>query len=180
MGAGDTSGSTWPCTNRFTWEALAIIAVIEAPDLHRPQLSASGTPGGLFAPGALHGSDARRAPVGHGWSSQLLSPRAICPGRRICARRHGCALRRHLPRAVMTSVFMTLKVSGNYSIISAGDRLLTAISYFISRSFPVECLLFDLLSRQDGLDRPVDRRTSASRPSYSGSRMPSVRSPCAH
>jgi len=52
----------------------------------------------------------------------------------------------------MTSVFMILEVSGNYSIILP-VIICNTISYLISRSFQ-EVPLFDLLSRQDGLDLP--------------------------
>ena len=52
----------------------------------------------------------------------------------------------------MTSVFMILEVSGNYSII-VPVILSNAIAYFISRTFQ-PTPIFDLLSRQDGLDLP--------------------------
>ncbi len=52
----------------------------------------------------------------------------------------------------MTSVFMILEVSGNYSIILP-VIICNTISYLISRGFQ-EVPLFDLLSRQDGLDLP--------------------------
>ncbi len=55
-------------------------------------------------------------------------------------------------RAPMTSVFMVLEVSGNYSIILP-VIICNTISYVISRGFQ-EVPLFDLLSRQDGLDLP--------------------------
>ena len=55
-------------------------------------------------------------------------------------------------RAPMTSVFMILEVSGNYSII-VPVILSNAIAYFISRTFQ-PTPIFDLLSRQDGLDLP--------------------------
>ena len=55
-------------------------------------------------------------------------------------------------RAPMTSVFMILEVSGNYSMI-VPVILSNAIAYFISRTFQ-PTPIFDLLSRQDGLDLP--------------------------
>ena len=55
-------------------------------------------------------------------------------------------------RAPMTSVFMVLEVSGNYSIILP-VIICNTITYVISRGFQ-EVPLFDLLSRQDGLDLP--------------------------
>ena len=55
-------------------------------------------------------------------------------------------------RAPMTSVFMVLEVSGNYSIILP-VIISNAIAYFISRSLQ-PTPIFDVLSRQDGLDLP--------------------------
>jgi CIC family chloride channel protein len=55
-------------------------------------------------------------------------------------------------RAPMTSVFMILEVSGNYSIILP-VIISNAIAYFISRKMQ-PTPIFDLLSRQDGLDLP--------------------------
>jgi CIC family chloride channel protein len=52
----------------------------------------------------------------------------------------------------MTSVFMVLEVSGNYSIILP-VIICNTISYLISRGFQ-KVPLFDELSRQDGLDLP--------------------------
>jgi CIC family chloride channel protein len=52
----------------------------------------------------------------------------------------------------MTSVFMVLEVSGNYSIIIP-VILANTIAYLISRNLqPVG--IFDVLSRQDGIDLP--------------------------
>jgi CIC family chloride channel protein len=55
-------------------------------------------------------------------------------------------------RAPMTSVFMVLEVSGNYSIILP-VIIANTLAYLISRSFqPVP--IFDILTRQDGLQLP--------------------------
>src|SRR5436309_9040113 len=55
-------------------------------------------------------------------------------------------------RVPMTSVFMVLEVSGNYSIIIP-VILANTLAYLISRNLqPVP--IFDLLSKQDGLDLP--------------------------
>jgi len=55
-------------------------------------------------------------------------------------------------RAPMTSVFMVLEVSGNYSII-VPVMIANTLAYLISRSFqPIP--IFDLLTRQDGLELP--------------------------
>jgi CIC family chloride channel protein len=55
-------------------------------------------------------------------------------------------------RAPMTSVFMVLEVSGNYSII-VPVMLANAIAYVISRGLQ-PTPIFDLLTRQDGLELP--------------------------
>jgi CIC family chloride channel protein len=55
-------------------------------------------------------------------------------------------------RAPMTSVFMVLEVSGNYSII-VPVIVANTIAYVISRGLqPIA--IFDLLTRQDGLELP--------------------------
>jgi CIC family chloride channel protein len=55
-------------------------------------------------------------------------------------------------RAPMTSIFMILEVSGNYSIILP-VMISNTIAYFISRRFqPMP--IFDVLSHQDGMDLP--------------------------
>ena len=55
-------------------------------------------------------------------------------------------------RAPMTSVFMVLEVSGNYSIIIP-VILANTLAYLVSRNLqPVP--IFDVLSRQDGIDLP--------------------------
>jgi chloride channel protein, CIC family len=55
-------------------------------------------------------------------------------------------------RAPMTSVFMVLEVSGNYSII-VPVIVANTFAYVISRMLQ-PTPIFDLLSRQDGLDLP--------------------------
>lgn len=132
--------------NRFTWEALGIIAGLK---LISTALSfASGTPGGLFAPvlfmGAMLGGSVAML-------EQQLFPALSVPVGAYALVGMG-ALFAGILRAPMTSVFMILEVSGNYSIILP-VIVCNSISYFISRSFQ-RVPLFDLLSRQDGLDLP--------------------------
>ncbi len=55
-------------------------------------------------------------------------------------------------RAPMTSVFMVLEVSGNYSII-VPVIVANTLAYVISRGL-VRTPIFDMISRQDGLDLP--------------------------
>jgi CIC family chloride channel protein len=132
--------------NRFPWEVLGILAGLK---LISTALSfASGTPGGLWAPvlfmGAMLGAMV-------GMIEQQLLPSIAVPVGAYALVGMG-ALFAGIMRAPMTSVFMVLEVSGNYSIILP-VILCNTISYLISRGFQ-KVPLFDELSRQDGLDLP--------------------------
>jgi CIC family chloride channel protein len=132
--------------NRFPWEVLGIIAGLKL--LSTVLSFATGTPGGLFAPvlfiGAMLGASVAML-------EQQLFPAIAVPVGAYALVGMG-ALFAGILRAPMTSVFMTLEVSGNYSIILP-VVICNTISYLISRAFQ-EVPLFDLLSRQDGLDLP--------------------------
>jgi len=132
--------------NRFPWEVLGILAGLK---LVSTALSfATGTPGGLFAPvlfmGAMLGGFVATV-------EQQLFPAIAVPVGAYALVGMG-ALFAGILRAPMTSVFMILETSGNYSIILP-VMICNSISYVISRAFQ-EVPLFDLLSRQDGLDLP--------------------------
>jgi CIC family chloride channel protein len=132
--------------NRFTWEVLGILAGLK---LLATALSfGTGTPGGLFSPvlfiGAMLGAAV-------GTLEQQFFPTLAIPVGAYALVGMG-ALFAGILRAPMTSVFMTLEVSGNYSIILP-VMISNSISYLISRAFQ-EVPLFDLLSRQEGLDLP--------------------------
>ena len=130
----------------YTWQVLAVLAGLKI--LTTVMSSATGTPGGLFAPtlfiGAMLGGAVGRAehaffpylsiPVG---AYALVGMGTLFAG---------------ILRAPMTSVFMILEVSGNYSIILP-VIISNTVAYLISRSLqPVP--IFNLISRQDGLDLP--------------------------
>lgn len=132
--------------NRFPWEVLGILAGLK---LVSTALSfATGTPGGLFAPvlfiGAMLGGTVATV-------EQQLFPAIAVPVGAYALVGMG-ALFAGILRAPMTSVFMVLEISGNYSIILP-VMICVSISYVISRGFQ-KVPLFDLLSRQDGLDLP--------------------------
>jgi CIC family chloride channel protein len=55
-------------------------------------------------------------------------------------------------RVPMTSVFMVLEISGNYSIILP-VMISNTLAYLISRKYQ-RAPLFDLLARQDGVNLP--------------------------
>jgi CIC family chloride channel protein len=132
--------------NRFPWEVLGIIAGLKL--LSTVLSFTTGTPGGLFAPvlfmGAMLGGSVAML-------EQQLFPSFGVPVGAYALVGMG-ALFAGILRAPMTSVFMVLEVSGNYSIILP-VIICNTISYVISRGFQ-EVPLFDLLSRQDGLDLP--------------------------
>jgi chloride channel protein, CIC family len=131
---------------QFTWQFLAVLAVMK---LVATLLSfVSGTPGGMFAPtlfiGAMFG-----AAVG-GAQHTLFPHLAWSPGTYALVGM-GVLFAGFL-RAPMTSVFMVLEISGNYSII-VPVIVANTFAYVISRTLqPVA--IFDVLTRQDGLELP--------------------------
>jgi CIC family chloride channel protein len=131
---------------QFTWEFLAILAGLK---IVATLLSfVSGTPGGMFAPtlfiGAMLG-----AAVG-GAEHVLLPHLTGSPGTYALVGM-GVLFAGFL-RAPMTSVFMVLEVSGNYSII-VPVIIANTFAYVISRALQPTAI-FDLLTRQDGLELP--------------------------
>ncbi len=131
---------------QFTWQFLGILALLK---IVATMLSfVSGTPGGMFAPtlfiGAMLG-----AAVG-GAEHALLPHLAWSPGTYALVGM-GVLFAGFL-RAPMTSVFMVLEVSGNYSIILP-VIVANTIAYVISQAL-VPVPIFDVLSRQDGLELP--------------------------
>ncbi len=131
---------------QFTWQMLAILAGLK---IIATLLSfSSGTPGGMFAPtlfiGAMLGASV--GDLEHVFFPHL----SVSPGTYALVGM-GVLFAGFL-RAPMTSVFMVLEVSGNYSIILP-VMVANTFAYFISRTLqPVA--IFDALTRQDGLDLP--------------------------
>ena len=131
---------------QFTWQFLAMLALLK---IIATLLSfVSGTPGGMFAPtlfiGAMLGaavSGAQHAILPHlSWSPgtyALVGMGVLFAG---------------FLRAPMTSVFMVLEVSGNYSIILP-VIVANTFAYVISRALQPTAI-FDALSRQDGIELP--------------------------
>jgi chloride channel protein, CIC family len=131
---------------QYTWQILALLGVLK---IVSTGLSfASGTPGGLFAPTLFMGAMIGGAV---GMAEHQIVPYLAIPVGSYALIGMG-TLFAGILRAPMTSVFMILEVSGNYSII-VPVILSNAIAYFISRTFQ-PTPIFDLLSRQDGLDLP--------------------------
>jgi chloride channel protein, CIC family len=108
----------------------------------------SGTPGGLFAPTLFIG-----AMLG---GAVCAIERQIVPGLTGPIGAYALVgmgtLFAGILRAPMTSVFMIIEVSGNYTIILP-VMISNTIAYLVSRRFQRHAL-FDVLSRQDGTELP--------------------------
>jgi CIC family chloride channel protein len=132
--------------DQFVWHILALLAVFKI--LATSLSFVSGTPGGMFAPtlfiGAMLG--AAVGAVEHHFFPWLTG------GTGAYALVGMGTLFAGFLRVPLTSVFMVLEVSGNYSIILP-VMISNTIAYLISRQFQ-ETPLFDLLSRQDGMELP--------------------------
>jgi chloride channel protein, CIC family len=131
---------------QFTWQFMAILALLK---IVATLLSfVSGTPGGMFAPtlfiGAMFG-----AAVGGAEHALLYHPN-WSPGTYALVGM-GVLFAGFL-RAPMTSVFMVLEVSGNYSMI-VPVIVANTFAYVISRTLQPTAI-FDVLSRQDGVELP--------------------------
>jgi CIC family chloride channel protein len=133
---------------QFAWKMLLLLALFK---IIATTLSfSSGTPGGMFAPtlfiGAMLGASI-------GTFEKLYFPQLHLTGSLGSYALVGMGvLFAAFLRAPLTSVFMVLEVSGNYSII-VPVILANTIAYVISRSFqPVP--VFEMLTQQDGLYLP--------------------------
>jgi CIC family chloride channel protein len=132
--------------NQFTWEVLGILAALKI--LATTVSFVSGTPGGMFAPTLFIGAMLGGAVCG---VERYLFPHLAGSVSTYCLVGMGVLFAGFL-RAPMTSVFMVLEVSGNYSIIIpviVGNTL----AYVVSRALQ-PTPIFDMLTRQDGLELP--------------------------
>lgn len=130
----------------FAWKFLLALAILK---LIATTLSfSSGTPGGMFAPtlfiGAMLGA-------GVGSFEKLFFPHLTGTIGSYALVGMGVLFAGFL-RVPLTSVFMVLEVSGNYSIILP-VILANTIAYLISRVLqPIP--IFEVFTHQDGLDLP--------------------------
>jgi CIC family chloride channel protein len=132
--------------DQYLWRMLLLLGAFK---IIATSLSfVSGTPGGMFAPtlfvgamigGAVGGIERHFFP----WLTGSVGAYALVGMGTLFA---------GFLRVPMTSVFMVLEVSGNYSIILP-VMISNTIAYLISRQYQ-PTPLFDLLSRQDGVDLP--------------------------
>ncbi|MGC1105076.1 MAG: chloride channel protein [Candidatus Acidiferrales bacterium] len=132
--------------DQFLWKTLLLLGLFKI--LATGISFVSGTPGGMFAPTLFIGAMLGGAVGGF---EHLLVHR---PQESIAAFAlvgMGTFFAGFL-RVPITSVFMVLEVSGNYSIIVPAI-LSNMIAYFISRRYQ-HVALFDFLARQDGFFLP--------------------------
>jgi len=132
--------------NQYPWRMLLLLGAFKI--IATTISFVSGTPGGMFAPtlfigamigGAVGGVEHHFFP----WLTGSVGAYALVGMGTLFA---------GFLRVPMTSVFMVLEVSGNYSIILP-VMISNTIAYVISRQYQ-RTPLFDLLSRQDGVDLP--------------------------
>jgi len=144
--------------DQYGWRMLLALCVFKV--VATTASFVSGTPGGLFAPvlfiGAMLGGAvcAIERQIAPGITGPIGAYALVGMGTLFAG----------ILRAPMTSVFMIVEVSGNYSIILP-VMISNTIAYLISRRFQHHGL-FDLLSRQEGTvlpsmeeEREVDVRT---------------------
>jgi chloride channel protein, CIC family len=145
MGAGyDTIDQAMHA--QFALKALVLLAIFKI--LATTISFSSGTPGGMFAPTLFIGAMLGAAV---GAFEKIFFPHLTGSVGSYALVGMGVLFAAFL-RAPLTSVFMVLEVSGNYSIILP-VILANTIAYLISRSLqPVP--IFELLTHQDGLYLP--------------------------
>ena len=145
MGAGYDSMDQ-AMHGQFLWQALFAIGLLK---IVATSLSASsGAPGGMFAPALFVGAMIGAAV---GTLQHRFFPAYTGPLGSYALVGMGTLFAGFL-RAPLTSVFMVLEVSGNYSIILP-VMISNAIAYLIGRRFqPIP--IFDVITRDEGLDLP--------------------------
>jgi chloride channel protein, CIC family len=132
--------------DQFTWQMLGILAGLKI--VSTTVSFVSGTPGGMFAPTLFIGAMLGGAVGG---VERFFYPHLTGSTATYALVGMGVLFAAFL-RAPMTSVFMVLEVSGNYSII-VPVIVANTFAYLVSRSLQ-PTPIFDVLTRQDGLDLP--------------------------
>ena len=131
---------------QFTWKLLLALALLKI--LATTLSFSSGTPGGMFAPtlfvGAMLGASI-------GTFEKVYFPSVHITVGSYALVGMGVLFAAFL-RVPLTSVFMVLEVSGNYSIILP-VILANTIAYLVSRSLQ-PAAIFEVFTHQDGLDLP--------------------------
>ncbi|HEX4582966.1 MAG TPA: chloride channel protein [Acidobacteriaceae bacterium] len=131
---------------QFTWKLLLALALLKI--LATTVSFSSGTPGGMFAPtlfiGAMLGASI-------GTFEKIFYPNLHITVGAYALVGMGVLFAAFL-RVPLTSVFMVLEMSGNYSIILP-VILANTIAYLVSRSLQPSSI-FEVFTHQDGLDLP--------------------------
>jgi CIC family chloride channel protein len=131
---------------QFTWRLLFVLALMKIVSTGLSFVS--GTPGGMFAPTLFIGAMLGGAVGGieHHFFPELTATLGT-----FALVGMGTFFAGFL-RAPITSVFMVIELSGNYSA-ALPVMVSSLIAYLISRQYQ-KVPLFDLLTRQDGLILP--------------------------
>jgi chloride channel protein, CIC family len=132
--------------DQYAWRTLVALCGLKV--LTTTASFVSGTPGGLFAPTLFIGAMLGGAVCA---IERLIAPAFTGPIGAYALVGMG-TLFAGILRAPMTSVFMIVEVTGNYSIILP-VMISNTIAYFVSRQFQRHAL-FDVLARQDGTELP--------------------------
>jgi len=131
---------------QFTWKLLIVLAVLKIFVTGVSFLS--GTPGGMFAPSLFIGAMLGGAV---GSIEQHFFPGLTGTVGTFALVGMGTFFAGFL-RVPITSLFMVIELSGNYTAILP-VMISTLVAYLISRQYQ-KIPLFDMLSRQDGLYLP--------------------------
>jgi len=145
MGAGYSSLDQ-AMTGHFLWHILALLALLKI--LATVLSVSSGAPGGMFAPTLFVGGMLGAAV---GTLQARFFPAYTGPVGAYALVGMGTLFAAFL-RVPMTSVFMVLETSGNYSMILP-VLVSNTIAYSVSRRFQ-KLPIFDVMTAQDGLNLP--------------------------
>lgn len=132
--------------DEYAWRTLVALCALKV--VATTASFVSGTPGGMFAPTLFIGAMLGGAVCA---IERLIAPAFTGPIGAYALVGMG-TLFAGILRAPMTSVFMIVEVSGNYTIILP-VMISNTIAYLVSRQFQRHAL-FDVLARQDGTELP--------------------------
>jgi CIC family chloride channel protein len=131
---------------QYVWQVLGALALLKI--VATAASFATGTPGGMFAPTLFMGAMLGGAVCG---AANAALP-AFGGDVGVFALIGMGTMFAGILRAPITSVFMIIEVSGNYSIVLP-VMISNTIAYLISRQYQADGI-FDVVSRQDGVQLP--------------------------
>jgi CIC family chloride channel protein len=132
--------------DQFGWKLLAILTALKI--VSTVASFSTGTPGGLFAPTLFIGAMLGGAVCG---ATRALVP-SFTGTTGVYALVGMGTMFAGILRAPITSVFMIIEVSGNYSIVLP-VMISNTIAYLMSRHYQRDAI-FDVLAHQDGIVLP--------------------------